>query len=88
MEANARRIALEAVLGLATLLHEQGQIEQAAELCLHVLRLPAASQRTKDRVDQLWSDLKACLPQEQLVVLQERVQAQSIEAVVMELVYR
>ena len=85
MEAKTRRIVLDAVLGLATLLHEQEQTEQAAELCLHVLRLPGGSERAKDRAEQLWSDLKASLSQEQLVVLQERVQAQSLELLVAEL---
>ena len=85
IKAKAHPSVLDAVIGLATLLQEQGQIEPAAELCSHVLGQPIGSRRTRNRAEKLWSGLKASLPQEQLVVLQERVRATPFETVVAEL---
>ena len=86
MEAKAHPSALDAVIGLAALLREQGEPELAAELCLHMLRHPAASRRTTDHARQLWSDLKTTLPTERLIALEARARATPFEAVVAELV--
>src|SRR3712207_8928203 len=56
---------LDTVIGLATLLHEQGKAAQAAELCLHLLRHPAGSQRIRDQAGQLWTEILAVLRSEE-----------------------
>ncbi len=86
MDAKALPGVLDGVLGLATLLHEQAQIERSAELCLHVVRHPMGGQGTKNRAELLWSDLKSTLPQDQVAALEDRVRTTPFETVVAALV--
>jgi tetratricopeptide (TPR) repeat protein len=77
-------VALEALVGLASLQVKQGDMEQALELLLMVLNHPASLQETKDRAARLRSDLEAQLTRQQVETAQARAQTQTFEAAVAE----
>jgi len=82
IETRGTFIALEALVGLASLQAKQGDREQALELLLIVLNHPASYQASKDRATRLRTELEAQLPRPQVEVAQARAQARTFEAVV------
>jgi predicted ATPase/DNA-binding XRE family transcriptional regulator len=69
-EAQIAPVMLEALLGVASLRRAQGDTESALELVLHVLQNPACSQDTRDRAEQLRTELVAQLPAEHIDAIQ------------------
>jgi predicted ATPase/DNA-binding XRE family transcriptional regulator len=59
-------VALEALVGLASLSAKEGSPEWALELLLSVLAHPAAKKEVRDRAQQLYTTLLRQLPPEQL----------------------
>jgi len=83
IETRGTFIALEALVGLASLQAKQGNMEYALELLLIVLDHPAASfQATKDRAAHLRAELEAQLASQQIEVARIRAQAKTFEATV------
>jgi len=78
-------VALEALIGIATLKAKQGNIEQALELLLIVLNHPASFQETKDRAAQLRAELEAQLTSQQVEAAETRATATTVEAAVGEI---
>ena len=75
-------VALEALTGIATLQAKRGENKQALELLFIVLEHPASVQDTKDRAEQLRSQLEAQLTRQQIEAAQARAQAKTLEIAV------
>ncbi len=84
METQGTFVALESLVGIATLKAKQGNIEHALELSLIVLNHPASLQETKNQADRLRAELEAQLTRQQVEAAQVRAQAKTFEAVVEE----
>ncbi len=78
-------VALEALVGIATLKAKQGNIEQALELLLIVLNHPASIQESEDRAEALRAELEAQLTSQQVEAAQARAKAKTFEAAVEEI---
>ena len=85
METQGDFVALEALVGIATLKAKQGNIEQALELLLIVLSHPASLPETKNRADRFRAELEAHIPPTQIEAIQARAREKSFEAVVEDL---
>jgi predicted signal transduction protein with EAL and GGDEF domain len=85
METQGTFVALEALVGIATLKAKQRNIEQALELSLIVLNHPASFQETKDRAEALRAELEAQLTSQQVEAAQARAKATTFEAAVEEI---
>jgi predicted ATPase/transcriptional regulator with XRE-family HTH domain len=81
-ETKGTFIALEALLGLASLRARSGDVEQAFELLWIVLNHPASVQDTQNRAARLRSELEAQLTSQQ--VQAARAQAKTLEVAVEE----
>jgi len=75
-------IALEALVGLASLYAKQGNREHALELLLIVLGHPASTRGTQDRAEILRVELKSQLMSHQIQAIQARALKQSFDQVV------
>ncbi|HEU5103702.1 MAG TPA: tetratricopeptide repeat protein, partial [Roseiflexaceae bacterium] len=82
METQGTFVALDALVGIATLKAKQGNIERALELLLVVLNHPASLQETKNRAAQLRGQLEAQLTSQQVAAAQTRAKATTFEAAV------
>jgi tetratricopeptide (TPR) repeat protein len=82
-ETQVTPVALDALIGLATLHAQEGAIEAALELVTHVCQHPASTQEAKDRAGRLLEDIETHLPPPQGAAVQ--AQAKSFETVVTEL---
>jgi predicted ATPase/DNA-binding SARP family transcriptional activator len=71
-----------ALVGMAEVLHQEGQPEKAIELIEQVLRHPNAWQEAKDRAAKLFAELQVILPPEMIVAAQARGQSQPLAATV------
>ena len=85
METQGTFVALEALVGIATLKAKQGFPEEALELSLIVLSHPASMPETKDKSDRLRADLEARFSQTQIEAIQAQAREISFEAVVEDL---
>lgn len=84
-ETQGTFVALEALVGIATLKEKQGNIEQALELLLIVLSHPACLPETKNRADRLRAELEARLTQAQIKAIHSHAGEKNFEAVVEDL---
>ncbi|HSB00220.1 MAG TPA: hypothetical protein VLE49_06190, partial [Anaerolineales bacterium] len=78
-------VALEALVGIASLQAKRGESEQALQLLLIVLNHPASIQETKDRATRLRAELEAQLAQSQIETIQTHAGEKTLESVVKEL---
>jgi phosphate starvation-inducible protein PhoH len=85
IETHGTFIALEALVGLATLQAQQRELAQALELLLIVLQHPASIQDTKQRAEQRQHEVEAQLTKVQIEAIQARMQAKSFATVVDEI---
>jgi predicted ATPase/transcriptional regulator with XRE-family HTH domain len=85
IEAQAIPIAMEALVGLASLMAKDGATEQAVEWSVHILQHPANAKKAKDRAERLRAELESQLTPQQLETIQACVQAKTFEAVVAEI---
>jgi tetratricopeptide (TPR) repeat protein len=85
MDTQGIFVALEALVGMATLKAKQGTIEWAHELLLIVLNHPASLPETKNRADRLRAELEAQLTSQQLEAAQTRAKTKTVEAAVEEI---
>ncbi len=81
-EIHGTPVALEALVGLASLRAKRGDIEPALQLLLIVLNNPASVQETKNRAEKLRIRLEAQLGRPQVEAVQARAQAKTFEAAV------
>jgi predicted ATPase len=81
-ETRGAFVALEALVGLASLQTKRGDRERALEWLLIVLNHPAIIQETKDRADHLRTELEAQLTKQQVEAAWARAQAQPFETMV------
>jgi hypothetical protein len=72
-------------LGIAALRRSQGDNESALELVWHVLQHPACTQDTRDRAEQLRTELAAQLLGEQIGLIRTRAQAKTLDMLTQEL---
>jgi predicted ATPase/transcriptional regulator with XRE-family HTH domain len=86
MEAQATLLALSALVGLAQQQARAGEAEQALELSICILSHSASTQETKDRAEQLRTQLESQLTPYQVEAVQERTQTKTFAALVTELV--
>jgi predicted ATPase/DNA-binding XRE family transcriptional regulator len=84
-EAQIAPVMLDALLGIAALRKGEGDTESALELVLHVLQNPACSQETRDRAQQLRTELVAQVPGEQTALIQTRAQAKTLDTLAQDL---
>jgi len=78
-------IVLDGLLGVAALQAQEGEVEAALEVVLHVLQDPAHTQGVHDRAERLRTDLEAGLNAQQLDLIGARVQNKTLDALVQEL---
>jgi tetratricopeptide (TPR) repeat protein len=84
-ETHATPVALEALVGLASLHTQQGHMDAALDLLLIVLMHPAGFQETRDRAAQLRVALEAQLTSRQIDAAHARARARTIDAAVTEI---
>ena len=77
-------VALEALVGIASLQAKRGHREYALELLLILLNHPANDQETKNRAAHLHAELEAQLTRPQVEAALARAQAKTFEAIVEE----
>ena len=70
---------------MAALQAEEGNIESALEIVLHVLQVPAHTQSIDNRAEQMRTNLEVGLTAQQIDVIRARVQGKTLDAVVLEL---
>lgn len=75
-------VALEALIGIASLQAKRGETQSALELLLIVLNHPACDQETKNRAEKLRAELVAQLTMQQAEVAHVQARAKSFEVVV------
>jgi predicted ATPase/transcriptional regulator with XRE-family HTH domain len=80
IETRGTFIALEALLGLASLQAERGDVEQALELLWIVLNHPTSIQDTRNRAAQLRLEWEAQLTKQQVEAARARAQTKTFEA--------
>ena len=81
-ETRAAWVALEALVGIASVQAKRGECEQALELLLIVLNHPASMQETKDRAEISRAELEPRLTPQQIQAAQAQAQKQSFDQVV------
>ena len=81
-ETSETFVALEALVGIASLQAKRDDIEQALELLYIVSNHPASNQDTKNRAARLRAELEARLTRQQVEAAQVRAQGNTFEAVV------
>lgn len=81
-EIHGTPVALEALVGLASLCAKQGDSEQALGWLWVVLNHPASIQETKDRAELLRAELESELTPQQVQAARARAKAQSFDQVV------
>jgi tetratricopeptide (TPR) repeat protein len=84
-ETQGTFVALDALVGIATIKAKQGNLEQALELSLIVLGHPASLQETKNRADRLRADLDSQLTPVQIKVIYSDAGKKTFDAFVDEL---
>jgi hypothetical protein len=84
-ETQGTFVTLAALVGIAALRAKQSKTERALELLFIVLDHPASMQDTRDRAEQMRSELEAQLTRQQVEAAQARAQAKTFEAAVDEL---
>jgi tetratricopeptide (TPR) repeat protein len=84
-ETQGTFVALEALVGIATLKAKQGKIEQALELSLIVLSHSASLQETKIRADRLRAELEAQLTPTQIEAIHAHAGEKAFQSVVEDL---
>ena len=82
METRGIFIALEALVGLASLQAKHGNLEHALELLLIVLNHPVITHETRKRAAQLRAQLEARLTSSQIENIQANVEEETLESVV------
>jgi predicted ATPase/transcriptional regulator with XRE-family HTH domain len=85
METQGTFVALEALVGIATLKAKQENFEEAFKLSLIVLSHPAGLQETKGRADRLRADLEAQFTSTQIKAIHAQGREKSFEAAVEDL---
>jgi len=88
LEVQAIPLALDALVGLAYLQAQAGEVEQALELSICIVSHTASALDTKDRAGQLLMELEAQLTPQQIGVAQASVRAKSFDELVIELLNR
>ncbi len=78
-------VAIEAMLGLASLRADMGDSELALGLLVHILKHPACPPETRNRAIQLWDDLSFVLSPQAIESIQEQALQLLPEAVVADL---
>ena len=81
-EIHGTPVALDALVGLASLQAKRGELQPALEWLLMVSYHPASFQDTKNRVAGLRPELEAQLTSQQVEAAQARAQAQTFEAAI------
>jgi predicted ATPase/DNA-binding XRE family transcriptional regulator len=84
-ETRGAWVALEALVGIASLQAKRGECEQALELLLIVLNHPAGIQETKARAARLRTELEAQLTPLQIESIKVRAREITLESVVEDL---
>jgi hypothetical protein len=78
-------IVLDALLGVAALQAEEGNVEAALELVVHVLQHPAHTQGVHNHAERLRANMETNLTGEQIGVIRARAQDKTRDALVREL---
>ncbi|HEX9076593.1 MAG TPA: hypothetical protein VF932_12485, partial [Anaerolineae bacterium] len=81
-EIRGMPVALEALVGLASLQANRGDAQSALELLLIVLNHPASLQETKNRAEKLRLELEARLTPQQIEIAATQVQTSSLDLVI------
>ena len=81
IQAQAMPIVMDSLLGLAQLDMKIDHPEGAYELCNFVLKHPASTEDARDGACRLLRTLEPCLTVEQIKMLQERGNTQSLESI-------
>ena len=79
IDMQAVTVALEGLVGMATLLTKEGEKERVVELVAYVLHHPASSGKTEERAEQLLSELESQLPPQAFAMAQERGRAREFD---------
>ena len=83
-EIHGTPVALDALVGLASLQARQGEMEPALELLLIILNHTASPQETRNRATHRRAELEAQLTSQQVEAAQVRVRAKTFETAVAE----
>jgi predicted ATPase/transcriptional regulator with XRE-family HTH domain len=87
-QAQITPIVLDGLLGVAALHAQEGNLEAALEVVLHVLQAPAHTLGLHDRAEQLRTDLEVGLTAQQIDLIGARVQNKTLDALVQELLLK
>jgi predicted ATPase/DNA-binding CsgD family transcriptional regulator/DNA-binding XRE family transcriptional regulator len=79
-EAQIAPTMLDSLLGIASLHANEGALEAALELLLHILQNPASTQEARSRAEQLHAALAPQLPIQKLEIIHKRASGQSLGA--------
>jgi hypothetical protein len=77
----------QGLLGVAVLHAQEGKVEAALEVVLHVLQAPAHTQGVHNRAAQLRTNLEADLTTQQIDLIGVRVHNKPLDALVQELLH-
>jgi len=86
-DAEITPIVLDGLLGVAVLHAQEGNLEAALEVVLHVLQAPAHTQGVHHRAEQLRTNLEADLTTQQIDLIGVRVHNKLLDALVQELLH-
>ena len=78
-------LVLDGLLGMAALQAEEGNVESALEVVLHILQDPAHTQGVHNHTEQLRTDLEVHLTDQQIDVIRARVQDKALDVLVQNL---
>ena len=81
-ETRGAWVALEALVGIASVQAKRGESEQALQLLLAVLNHPASIQETKDRAEKLQQKLEMQLTSQQVEEVRAQARSKTFEVVV------
>jgi tetratricopeptide (TPR) repeat protein len=82
IEIHGIPVALNALIGLASLLAKRGEVKQALELLLIVMNHPASIQETRDRASHLRAELETQLTPLQIESIKDHAGEITLESVV------
>jgi predicted ATPase/transcriptional regulator with XRE-family HTH domain len=81
MRIGATPVALQALVGIATLYAKEGSTQQALELATYAWQHPSSDHQTKDRAERLHAELESDLMTEQIEAARSRAQSIKLDSI-------
>jgi len=81
MQIRAQKVALDVLLGIATLFEKEGKRERALELLAFVVSDARGGQEIKDCAESFFTETATGLPPDEVALLHERARKQTLSEV-------